>query len=190
MKSFEKLPDIFHATDAYALGFTPADLKAGVEEGHFERRMRGVYKKSHVEDLGEWTNYEVLAKGIKTKFAVCLLSALNYYGLTDQILEESWILIDNSSSIRHKGVKFFRSRNPMWDIGIVDIEGIPFTSLERTLVECLVHQYKVSPNEAHGALVKALHQGKTKPWDLANVAEKMGYTRKINKYLEPFIYGS
>ncbi len=53
MKNFNKLPDIFHATDAYAVGVTPADLKEATEDGELERRMRGVYKKSHAEDLWE-----------------------------------------------------------------------------------------------------------------------------------------
>ena len=188
MKNFDKLSDIFHATDAYAVGVTPADLKEAADAGELERRMRGVYKKSLAEDLGEWTNYEVLAKGLKSRFAICLLSALSHYGLTDQILEESWVMIDNNSAIHHNGVRFFRSRKPMWDIGIVDVDGIPFTSLERTLVECLVHKKKVSPNEAHSALIKALQGKKVKPWDVARIAEKMGHTQKIAKYLEPFLY--
>ena len=129
MKNFDKLPNIFHATDAYAVGVTPADLKAATDDGALERRMRGVYKKSRAEDLGEWTNYEVLAKGLKNQFAICLFSALSHYGLTDQILEESWVMIDNNSAIHHTGVRFFRSRKPMWDIGIVDVDGIHFTIL-------------------------------------------------------------
>lgn len=188
MKNFDKLPDIFHATDAYAVGITPADLKKSTDDGELERRMRGVYKKSHAEDLGEWTNYEVLAKGLKNPFAICLLSALSHYGLTDQILEECWVMIDNDSVIHHKGVRFFRSRKPMWDVGIIDIDGISFTSLERTLVECLVHQKRVSPNEAYSALIKALREKKTQPWDVARVAEQMGHIQKIKKYLEPFLY--
>ncbi|MFK7873618.1 MAG: hypothetical protein AB8C84_10730 [Oligoflexales bacterium] len=152
--------------------------------------MRGVYKKSHSEDLGEWTNYEILAKGLKKNFAVCLLSALSHYGLTDQILEDSWILVSNNSAIRHKGVRFFRSRNPMWNIQVVNVEGIPFTTLDRTLVECLVHQSAVSPNGAYGALVKALNQGLTKPGSLLETAKEMKYAQKIEKYLEPFIYAT
>jgi predicted transcriptional regulator of viral defense system len=188
MKNFDKLTDIFHATEAYAVGVTPADLKEATDDGELERRMRGVYKKTDAEDLGEWTNYEVLAKGLKGRFAICLLSALSHYGLTDQILEESWVMIDNNCTIHHNGVRFFRSRKPMWDIGIVVVEGIPFTSLERTLVECLVHKKRVSFNEAHSALIKALRGKKIKPWDITRVAEQMGHTQKIAKYLEPFIY--
>ncbi len=188
MRKFDTLPDIFHATDAYAVGVTPADLIAATEDGELERRMRGVYKKSAAQDLGEWTNYEVLAKGIKSQFAICLLSALSYYGLTDQILEESWVMIDNTNTIRHRGVRFFRSRKPLWEIGIIDVDGIPFTSLERTLVECLVHRRKVSPTEAHGAFLKALQQKKTTLWKVSQVAEQMGYIKKIRKYLEPFLY--
>ncbi len=188
MNIFDKLPNIFHSTDAYAIGITPTDLKEAADRGELERRMRGVYKKSGTEDLGEWTNYEVLAKGLKNRFAVCLLSALSYYGLTDQILEESWILIDNNSTIHHSRVRFFRSRKPMWNIGIVDVDGILFTSLERTLVECIVHQKKVSPNEAYSALIKAFREKRTTPWDVAKIAAQLGHTMKTKKYLEPFLH--
>ena len=188
MNTLAKLPDIFHATEAYALGVTPAQLKTAADSGDLERRMRGVYKKVGSEDLGEWTTYEVLSKGLKCRFAVCLLSALSYYGLSDQILNDAWILIDNKSAIRHKGVQFLRSRNPMWDIGITNIDGIPFTTIERTIVDCLTHQRKVNPNEAYGALVKALRTNKVKVWDIAKVADSMGSAKKIEKYLEPFLY--
>ena len=188
MDALAKLPDIFHATEAYALGMTPLQLKTATDSGELERRMRGVYKKAESEDLGEWTTYQVLSKGLKCRFAVCLLSALSYYGLSDQILDDAWILIDNKSAIRHKGVQFLRSRNPMWDIGITNIDGIAFTTIERTIVDCLVHQRKVSPNEAHGALVKAIRTSKAKVWDIANVAESMGSAKRIAKFLEPFLY--
>lgn len=189
-KKFKILPDIFSASEAYNLAITPTDLRVATFNGHLERPMRGVYKKSDTEDLGEWTRYEVISKGLKCRYAVCLLSALSYHQLTDQIVDDVWILIDHSSAIHHNGIRFLRKREPMWDIGIECVDGVFITDINRTLVESIIYKSKISPNEAYSALSTAIKHNKTKPWDIMKTAKSMGVVERIEKYMEPFIYAS
>jgi predicted transcriptional regulator of viral defense system len=189
-KRLNKLPDIFSASEAYSLAITPTDLKVATCNGDIERLMRGVYKKSNVQDLGEWTRFEVISKGLKCKYAICLLSALSYHQLTDQIVDDVWVLIDHSSAIRHTGIRFLRKRDPMWDRGIECMDGIYITDINRTLVESIIYKSKLGPNETYSALLNAINHNKTKPWDIMKMAKSMGVVERIEKYMEPFIYGS
>ena len=68
------------------------------KKGVLERIERGIYRFSQYEPVVgfEWENLAFRASSIP-EGVICLISALCYYGLTDQIMREAWVAIPHGS---------------------------------------------------------------------------------------------
>lgn len=80
---------VFTAAEARAAGIPSRMLSHFCKKGVIERLSRGVYKGSQakVEINFEWEDLALAAMSISNG-VICLISALCYYGLTDQIMRE------------------------------------------------------------------------------------------------------
>lgn len=67
-------------------------------------------------------NSEVLFRSatlrMNCKSAVCLLSALEFYHLTDLISKKVWLMVDQQNRTAKSDIRVFRTANPYWDTGI------------------------------------------------------------------------
>jgi hypothetical protein len=60
--------------------------------------------------------------------AVCLLSALAFHGLTDEIPKKVWLLVPENKHSAHRDIRLLRSRNPHWKMGIDAQNGYRITN--------------------------------------------------------------
>jgi predicted transcriptional regulator of viral defense system len=160
------------------------EIKKRLATGEILRLGKGVYAKPQdLEGLeGDFFQATLLCG---KPSAICLHSALKYYGLSDQMHGGIWILIPHAKSPpRKKAIKTIRTRNPRWKIGITNHSRYKITDLERTLVDCFRHHRLVGISTAVQALKLALKEKKTTKNKVFSMAEKLNAPKLLQPYLD------
>lgn len=148
------------------------------------------YGKGHIDGSGgdEYTDEEkeYIMATIKcgSPSVICLLSALEHYHLTDIITKQTWVMVPESKRINDSRLRLIRSRNPHWTKGIKKNEDYNITTLERTLIDCLLHKRLIGSQVALAALKLAVSQKKIRIKDVIDLAKKMKVLHRIMPYLE------
>lgn len=105
----------FSGKDAKKYGIDPHLLPYYVKKGILEKLARGIYRNPNFENIApfEWQDLLDTAQSIPNGI-VCLVSALNYYGLTQEIQRKFWIAVPHSSKApKRPKTKIIRMRNTM-----------------------------------------------------------------------------
>jgi predicted transcriptional regulator of viral defense system len=103
----------FSLKDARDLGIPKRVIFYWEKKGVLEKVFPGVYRAHAYEPQVdfEWEDLAQTAASIKNG-VICLISALCYYDLTDEIMRENWIAIPNKSrAIKRPNTHIFRMRN-------------------------------------------------------------------------------
>lgn len=171
----------FSFAEAVAAGVSRRTLQGLLEQGDIEKLERGIYCVRKPEGSAE-DEYKASTLIVGTKSAICLLSALSHYGLTDIIPKQTWVMTDVEKRTKAKSVRLVRRRSPKWEIGILTKSGYHITSLERTVIETLISP---TPGLAEGiaALKTSLRQKLTTPAKLSEMAKKLGLYDRTLPYL-------
>lgn len=164
------------------LGISRNALATLIKEDQLLRVGRGVYQLPSVE-LDNESQYRAATKRIRGRSAVCLMSALSYYNLTDEISTQTWLLVDANGRSYHNDIRLYRSRNPKWKIGIVKADGYQMTSLERTVVDAIILKKKFG-NLGIEALKKALKAKITTASKIMDMASKLDADEFVLPYLQ------
>lgn len=164
------------------IGIARNALASLLKNGKLLRVGRGVYQLPSTE-LDDESLYRAATKRIKGRAAVCLLSALSHYNLTDEISKQTWLLVDAKGRSYHKDIRLYRSRNPNWKIGISKAEGYLITSLERTIVDAIVLKKKFG-NLGIEALKKALKAKLSTASKIMNMAARLDADELVLPYLQ------
>lgn len=104
---------IFNTDDARSAGIPPRMLAYYCKKGLIERLSRGLYRSTNAES-GLQLDFEDLVLTATTipHGVICLISALCFYGLTDQIMREYWIAVPNADkSPKRPHTRIVRMRN-------------------------------------------------------------------------------
>lgn len=104
---------LFTAIEAEKQGIPRHALAYLVEKGTLERIYPGAYRFSQYEPEVEfqWENLALIATSIPEGI-ICLISALCYYDLTDQIMREIWIAVPHQSHPpKRPNTRIIRMRN-------------------------------------------------------------------------------
>lgn len=140
MKSILKSKASFTTEEAKELGLSPRMLSYYVNKGEIERIARGVYRFSDYMGKSEnlkWEELTVAAQRISNG-VICLISALNFYGLTDERMKEHWIAVPHSHPHAHFPLtRIVRMRNMNLGVQkkiIADIE-VRIFDPERTIID-------------------------------------------------------
>lgn len=160
------------------------EIKKRLLAGEILRLGKGVYARPQdLEGLeGDFFRATLLCG---KPSAICLLSALKYYGLSDQMHGGIWIFIPyTKSASRKKAIKTIRTRNPCWKIGISNNSRYKITDLERTLVDCFRYQRLIGISTAVQALKLALKEKKTTKNKIFYMAEKLNAEKLLQPYLD------
>ena len=158
-------------------GHHPSLLSYYANKGLLERVGRGLYRntKYPLDNMNvQWEGlaYTVLSipRGVVTG-----ISALDIYGITEEIPRQYWIAVPHNTSIGTRAnTKIIKHRNHrlgISKISIGDIE-IPIYDLERTLIDAFKH---LSIETAIKALRFAFHHEKHKP----NINKIQEYSKKL-----------
>jgi predicted transcriptional regulator of viral defense system len=104
---------LFKAEEARLLGIPSRMLAYFCQKGMIERVSRGLYRVIEANS-GVDLDFEelVLTTSSIPNGVICLISALCYYNLTDQIMREYWIAIPNEDkSPKRPHIRVVRMRN-------------------------------------------------------------------------------
>lgn len=165
-------------------GMTKHALRQLMDQGAVEKLGRGIYQLTEQDGSSEENQYRVATIRCGLPSSLCLLTALAHYHVTDQIPKQTWVLVPAPKRIASKDLKLVRSRDPQWDIGIRKTKHYWITTLERTLVDCLVYKYLIGSQVALEAIKQAVAQKKVKLGALYDMAKKMGVEHRIRLYIE------
>jgi len=112
LEPFINVP-LFTLAEAEKLGVPRHALAYLVKRGTLERIYPGAYRFSQYEPEVEfqWENLALVAVSIPDG-VICLISALCYYDLTDQIMREVWIAVPHESyPPKRPNTRIIRMRN-------------------------------------------------------------------------------
>lgn len=130
----------FTTQEAKLLGISSRMLSYYVNKEELERISRGVYRFTEYQPSNEqlqWEGLAVAASNIK-EGVICLLSALSYYELTDEFVNEFWIAIPNRRTrVQFPMTRIVRLRNMTLGVESRKIAGmsVKIFNVERTIVE-------------------------------------------------------
>lgn len=179
----------FTTEEAREQGLSSRMLSYYVQSGEIERLARGTYRFADYVGKDKnlaWEELAVAAQRISSG-VVCLISALNYYGLTDERMKEHWIAVPHSHPRSHFPLtRIIRMRNINLGVQrkiIADIE-VKIFDPERTIVD----SFRILDFETAMKALKLYLQGQCgKP----NIKKLNGYAKElrvnIEKYIAPIV---
>lgn len=176
---------LFYASEAHALGLHPSQLSYYAKTRRIERIARGVYRgiDSRPDTDFQWEDFVVTVKSVPCGVA-CLLSALAFYELTDEIPRSHWIAIPHSTTApKRHNARFVRMRDTDTGKTCVKVgnESIVIFNQERTLVDTFRYLDKETAVKALKLSVKASFE---KRIDLTKLRI---YAKKFRINLDPYI---
>lgn len=188
MTSILKLPKalqnrVFSLQDAKKCGLSPYQLGLMMGNGFIERLGQGIYR----ENTGDISNEEVFTMATKWlgyPSAICLISALSFYNLTDEIPKRIWVMVEHDKKSNHRELRLVRLRRPWWELGINKNKYFWITGVARTIVDVFAHPQLVGTHIAVQALKKAVGEKKTTPKEIFDISVNLGINHRITPYLE------
>lgn len=172
-----------------AAGATSATVSRMERDGEVLRLGRGLYQLPDAP-LSTEHSLATAAKRVP-KGVVCLVSALAFHGLTDQLPRKVWLAVSKSDWPRRHTQPQLRivqmaDRLLATDIETHLIDGVPVKvfGVARTIADCFRHRRTIGLNVAIEGLQEALRQRKATPAQLARHAEHGGVGTVMRPYLE------
>lgn len=174
----------FTAAEAGQLGIPSYALTYLVKIGALERIARGIYRSSDYTPQVDIT-LEALALIASTvpNGVICLISALDYYGLTDELPREHWIAIPHAQRVPvRRFAHIVKMRNT--EIGRESICMGEYRVMIFDRERCIVDAFRyLSPEIAIKALRAYLEAKDYRP-DLRKLST---YARQFRVKLRPYI---
>lgn len=172
-------------------GITAATINRMVKAGEVDHLARGLYQ---LPDCPLDANHS-LAEASKRvpKGVICLVSALVYYELTDQLPSAVWMAIGTKEWRPKEGrprMRFVRfTQDFLLDsVQTVHIERVPVKiyGVAKTIADCFRHRRSVGLPVALMGLEEALRQRKASPAEIAIHADRGRVGTVVRPYLEAF----
>jgi predicted transcriptional regulator of viral defense system len=188
-QSVLKARGIARLTELRAAGVTAATMSRMEKDGEVLRLARGLYQLPDAP-LDVHHSLAEAAKRVP-KGVVCLVSALAFHQLTDQLPRQVWIAI-GQKDWAPKGhgvpVRLVRFTDRLLTEGVEfhTIEGVPVKvfGVAKTIADCFRYRNKIGLSVAIEGLQEALRQRKTTPSEMFRQAERGAIATVIRPYLE------
>jgi predicted transcriptional regulator of viral defense system len=170
-------------------GITAATISRLVAEGQVVRLSRGLYQLADTVGHAQHT----LAQAAKRvpRGVVCLVSALAFHGLTDQMPRRVWMAIgskDWKPVVDYPPIGIVRFSEPYLSADVLeyDIEGVRVRiyDVAKTLADCFRHRRTVGRQIAVEGIKEALRQRKATPGEIARAANEGGVWKAMRPYVE------
>lgn len=172
-------------------GITAATVSRLEREGFVTKLGRGLYQLADAAPEGNHSLAEA-AKRVP-RGVICLVSALAFHGITDQMPRRVWIAIgpkDWKPQIDYPPLRIVRFADKFLRDGVEthDIEGVPVPifGVAKTIADAFRHRRSVGTDVAVPALKEALRQRKTTPSEISACAMRGGVWNALRPYLEAF----
>ncbi len=170
-------------------GVTAATVSRMERDGEVIRLARGLYQ---LPDAPLEASHS-LAEAAKRlpRGVVCLVSALAFHGLTDQLPKKVWMAIGRKDwAPRADGmpIRIVRFAESLLfdDVETHVIEGVPVKvfGVAKTIADCFRHRSKIGQSVAIEGLQEALRQRGATAAEIARQSEQGGVWTVIRPYLE------
>lgn len=180
---------ILRLTELREAGVTAATVSRMERNGELLRLARGIYQ---LPDAPLDKNHS-LAEAAKRapRGVVCLVSALAFHGLTDQLPKSVWMAIGkkdwapkpNGAPVR---VVRFTASLLSESVETHMIEGVPVKvfGVAKTIADCFRRRSLVGLSVAIEGMQEALRQRKATPDEIFRQAERGGVSSVVRPYLE------
>ena len=184
-----KQHEIVRPRDLEMLGVPRVALQRAVDRGQVARRTRGVYV---LPDHAATRHTDLAVVSTRTpKAIVCLLSALEYHGMTTQVPHAVWIMIHKSSHrprFTIPAVRIVRASGLALTAGVETqkIEGVSLhmTNPAKTVADCFRYRSTIGTDVAVEALRDCLRKRKASPADIFEMAKVDRVANVMRPYLE------
>lgn len=180
---------VLRARDFVSAGIAREHLSRLVAAGVLDRPARGLYVMAD-DRPSEQRSLVEAARRVPSGI-ICLLSALQFHGLTTQAPFEIWIAIDRRSRLPQSDappLRVVRFSGAALTSGIEEhtIEGacVRVYSPAKTVVDCFKFRHKVGLDVALEALRDCLKQRKATRDELWSAAKVCRMTNVMRPYLE------
>lgn len=170
-------------------GVTAATMSRMEKDGEVIRLARGLYQLPDAE----LDPHHSLAEAAKRfpKGVICLVSALAFHGITDQLPRKVWMAIgrnDWTPKPSDTPIRVLRFSDDLLSQGVEThvIEGVSVKvfGAAKTIADCFRHRGKIGLSVALEGLQEALRQRKATPAEIARAADAGGVATVIRPYLE------
>jgi predicted transcriptional regulator of viral defense system len=178
--------------DFIAENIEPETLARLVRNGQVIRPARGLYQRpdTQVDAAHALAEAAVLVpKGI-----ICLISALQYHGLTLQMPSVVWMAVERTAwkpTISYPPVRFVRFSGWAMTRGIeryaIGSYKVPITNPARTIVDCFRYRNKIGIDVAMEGLRTGIRQRKCTPDELWQYGKKARIWTIMRPYVETVV---
>lgn len=184
---------VWRMRDLQARGIGSTTVRRAVNDGWVEALSRGTYRKPDAPEEHGSAFSEVCARvphGI-----ICLLSAAEFHGLTDETPEEVWLAIGNDrhpARLTWPPVRTVRWRQPAaFEVGVevTTIQGVEvrITNPARTVVDMLRMMSTVGDDRAMECLRDYSMRGGS-VGEVRVIADRIGVGNRLTPYIKAIPY--
>jgi predicted transcriptional regulator of viral defense system len=180
---------VLRPKDLDSYGIPREYLSRLCERGLLQRVGRGLYVLADAEV----TEYQTLAEASKRvpQGVLCLLSALQFHGLTTQAPFEVWMALEQKAwqpQVDRPRMRFVRFSGPAFESGIEEhrIKGVPVKVYcpAKTVADCFKYRNKIGLDVALEALRDCRSQRKCTNDELWQYAKVCRVAKVMKPYLE------
>lgn len=191
---FQKHKGIMRTKEVIAAGIHPRTLYFMRDEGIVAQVSRGLYELAEGSDINQPDL--ILVKRKIPDARICLISALDFHGLTDEIPNSVYVALPKGAwepKLSYPPVKTFRFSDITYASGVethsVDGEQISVYSPAKTIADCFKFRNQIGLDVCIEALKRAINQNKATYSDIFHFAKVCKVTRVITPYMEAIGHG-
>ena len=173
-------------------GVSATAIARAAADGTVIRIARGLYQLAGEEVDAQVALAEVSKQA--PKGVICLVSALAYHDLTDQLPRKVWIAIgasDWNPKISYPPIRTVRFREPYFSSGIETHKicgvRVPIYSPAKSIADAFRNPNLVDWSVGIESMKSVLANRKATPAELYEAARKYGAENKVKPYLEALI---
>ncbi len=183
---------VLRPKDLDSYGIPREYLSRLCERGLLQRVGRGLYVLADAEV----TEYQTLAEASKRvpQGVLCLLSALQFHGLTTQAPFEVWMALEQKAwqpQVDRPRMRFVRFSGPAFESGVEEhrIEGVlvKVYNPAKTVADCFKYRNKIGLDVAMEALRDCRSQRKCSNDELWQYAKVCRVAKVMKPYLEAIL---
>ena len=183
---------VLRPKDLDSYGIPREYLSRLCERGLLQRVGRGLYVLADAEV----TEYQTLAEASKRvpQGVLCLLSALQFHGLTTQASFEVWMALEQKAwqpQVDRPRMRFVRFSGPAFESGVEEhrIKGVPVKVYcpAKTVADCFKYRNKIGLDVAMEALRDCRSQRKCTNDELWQDAKVCRVAKVMKPYLEAIL---
>lgn len=184
LRDFMTVSMVARSRDLTKIGVSATTISRAVAEGELMRIGRGIYQLPDAEVDTHATLIETAKRAPNA--VICLISALAYHGLTDQLPRKVWIAIgakDWKPTMTYPKIQTVRFREPYFSSGVEmhKIGGVEIRiySVAKSIADAFRNPKLVDRSVAIECLKSALEDRKATASELANAARTYGAWNKM-----------